>query len=168
MAKPKLERNGEGEVQETDQNAIVSDEPIVAPIVPDSPVPKTESPVKQVVFRSVDRELILHQKAATIDKSHGIPVHVPGTGVEFKDWFKRFDDTPANAVAIKWLRTHERNGVAFKEVPDLSAMVELPTINQMKELSIGELKELCVKNVVTISESDSKESIILALLQKVK
>jgi hypothetical protein len=164
MAKPILERNGESEVQETIQEATV--EKTVTPV---SPVTVTASPVKQVVFRSVDANLKLYQNAATIDKSQGIPTHVRSTGVEFKEHFKYFDDTPENAFVIKWTREHEMNGVRFFEVPDISNMTELPTIQQMKEMSISELKELCVKYVVTISDNDkeNKAAIILALMEKI-
>lgn len=168
MDRPQAKRNGKGEGQEMSQDATIQagvDAGLITS--PVSPAPKTESPVKQVVFKSVDFELVLHQRAGYMDKSKGIVTYVPGTGVQFKEGYVRFDDTPANAVTIKWLREHESNGVKFKEVPDLSNVVELPTITQMKDMSIGELKELCVKNVVTINESDSKEAIILALIQKV-
>ena len=161
MGRPKTERNGDGEEQEMSLDTTAE------AVASDSPVAETKVPVKQVVFRSIDKNLILHQSAASVDVLHGIPMYKPGTGVRFEDNFKRFDDIPENQVAIKWIRNHPMNNVKFKEVPDFSRMVELPTIAQMQDMSIAELKALCVQNVVTINETDSKDAIILALLKAV-
>jgi len=162
MAKPKLERNGEGEGQEVAQDIGVQQE---APV---SPEPATESPTKWVVFRSKDKELEMFQKAGFIDKSHGIATYNQSTGVQFVDYYFRVQDIPKHANTIKWLREHPSNGISFKEVPDLSNVVELPTIAQLKQMTIGELMELCAKNAVKVVDGAGKDTIILALVENVK
>ena len=168
MARPKLERSGDGEGQETIQEPGVQQEVLQEPEAPVSPVPTTESPTKWVVFRSKDKELELFQKAGYTDKSHGISTYTPSTGVQFVDFYLRVQDIPKHANTIKWLREHPSNGVSFKEVPDLSNVVELPTIAQLKQLTVGELKELCAKNSVKVEDGASRDTIILALIENVK
>ena len=168
MAKPKLERNGDGEGQETIQEPAVQQEVLQESAATESPAPATESPTKWVVFRSKDKELELFQKAGFIDKSHGIATYNQSTGVQFVDFNLRVQDIPKHALTIKWLREHPSNGVAFKEVPDMSNMIELPTIAQLKQMTIGELKELCVKNAVKVDGEASKDTVILALVENVK
>ena len=50
----------------------------------------------------------------------------------------------------------------------MSNMIELPTIAQLKQMTIGELKELCVKNAVKVADEASKDTVILALVENVK
>jgi len=175
MGRPKLERNGEGESREASKEIqdaqdinvgenSVDKTPVT--LVPTSPELKTKSPVKWVVFRSEDKELSLYQKAGFTDKSHGIAMYTPSTGIKFENYYCRFENNPQNDNAIKWMRNHPSYGISFREVPDLSSVVELPPIAQLKEMTIDELKEICVKNVVTVKAEDSKESIILALVEK--
>ena len=172
MAKPKLERNGDGEGQEMNQSDLEKN--IGANAIDildnksDSPAPATESPTKWIVFRSKDKELALFQKAGYMDKSHGIATYVQSTGVQFIDFYLRVQDIPKHANTIKWLREHPSNGTAFIEVPDLSNLVELPTIAQLRQMAIGELKELCAKYVVKVDGEASKDTIILALIENVK
>ncbi|MDD5523522.1 MAG: hypothetical protein PHI84_22115 [Kiritimatiellae bacterium] len=168
MAKPKLERNGDSEGQEMDQESTVMSETMQSPVVQDSPAPATESPTKWVVFRSHDKELALFQKAGFMDKSHGMVTYNPSVGVQFVDFYLRVQDIPKHADTIKWLRGHPSNGISFAEVPDLSNIVELPTIAQMKQMSIVELKELCAKNKVKVTDNASMDTIILALVENVK
>jgi len=162
MPKPILERNGESEVQEAKPEAPTK---VDAPV---SPVATTESPVKWVVFRSKDKELALFQKAGYTDKSHGTSDYIPSVGVQFNDFYLRIQDIPKYADIIKWLREHQSNGISFKEVPDLSNVVELPTIAQLKVMEVSELKELCAKNKVEVGGDASKDTIILALIENVK
>jgi hypothetical protein len=168
MAKPKLERNGDGDGQEMDQESTVTSETTQTPVVYDSPTPATESPTKWVVFRSHDKELALFQKAGFMDKSHGMVTYNPSVGVQFVDFYLRVQDIPKHADTIKWLRGHPSNGISFAEVPDLSNIVELPTIAQLKQMSIVELKELCAKNKVKVVDDASMDTIILALIENVK
>ena len=168
MAKPKLERNGDGEGQETIQDVAVQQEVLQESANPESPASATESPTKWVVFRSKDKELALFQKAGYMDKSHGIATYVQSTGVQFIDFYLRVQDIPQHANTIKWLREHPSNGTAFMEVPDLSNVVELPTIAQLRQMTIGELKELCAKYVVKVDGEASKDTVILALIENVK
>jgi len=168
MAKPKLERNGDGEGQETNQEVSVQQEVLQEPVAPVSPAPATESPTKLVVFRSKDKELALFQKAGYMDKSHGVATYNPSVGVQFVDFYLRVEDTPKQAPMIKWLRNHPSIGISFVEVPDLSNIIELPTIAQLKQMAIVELKELCAKNAVKVADEASKDTIILALIENVK
>ena len=168
MAKPKLERNGDGEGQETIQETAIQQEVLQESPVTESPAPATESPTKWVVFRSKDKELELFQKAGYMDKSHGIATYTPSTGVQFIDFYLRVQDIPKHALTIKWLREHPSNGIAFMEVPDMSNLVELPTIAQLKQMTIGELRELCAKYKVKVDGEASKDTVILALLENVK
>ena len=167
MAKPKLERNGDSDGQETNQEPTVLQEVMqkpVEPVAPVSPAPATESPTKWVVFRSHDKELALFQKAGYMDKSHGVATYNPSIGVQFVDYYLRVQDIPKHANTIKWLRGHPSNGISFAEVPDLSNIIELPTIAQLKQMSIVELRELCAKNKVKVEENAGMDTIILALL----
>lgn len=181
MARPKLERSGDGEGQEMSGDEVLQkavDSGLIkvgttfdAPkeeLTPSSPAPATESPTKWVVFRSKDRELELFQKAGYTDKSHGISTYTPSTGVQFVDFYLRVQDIPKHANTIKWLREHPSNGISFKEVPDLSNVVELPTIAQLKQMTVGELKELCAKNAVKVEDGAGRDTIILALVENVK
>jgi hypothetical protein len=161
MAKPILERNGESEVQEVELETSKKQDVTV------SPVATTESPDKWVVFRSKDKELALFQKAGYMDKSLGSANYIPSIGVQFIDFYFRIQDIPKYADMIKWLRGHPSNGISFKEVPDLNNVVELPTIAELKQMVISELKELCAKNKVEVDGDASKESIIIALLENV-
>jgi hypothetical protein len=166
MVRPKLERNGDGEGQEMSQDIAES---IDSPAIPSSPEPMPETPTKWVVFRSKDKELELFQKAGYMDKSHGIATYNPSTGVQFIDFYLRVQDIPKHAHTIKWLREHPSNGISFMEVPDLSNVLELPAIAQLRQMSIGELKELCAKYKVKVADGDvGKDTIILALIEKVK
>ena len=162
MAKPKLERNGDSEGQEVTQDIGVQQE---APV---SPAPATESPTKWVVFRSKDKELALFQKAGYMDKSHGVATYNPSLGVQFIDFYLRVQDIPKHENTIKWLRGHPSNGIAFLEVPDLSNVVELPPIAQLRQMTIGELKELCAKYTVKVDGEASKDTVILALVENAK
>lgn len=159
MAKPILERNGESDVEEVKLETPLK---VDAPV---SPATATESPVKWVVFRSKDKELALFQKAGYTDKSHGISTYTPSAGVQFVDFYLRIQDCPANEEIIKWVRNHPSNGISFKEVPDLSDMVELPSIAELKQMDIPVLRELCAKNKVEAEDNASKDAIILALLE---
>jgi hypothetical protein len=47
-------------------------------------------------------------------------------------------------------------------------VVELPTIAQLKQMTIGELMELCAKNAVKVVDGAGKDTIILALVENVK
>ena len=162
MGRPKLERNGDSEGQEMSE-AVVDD--IEAATVP-SPAPKAATPTKLVVFRSKDKELTLFQKAGFTDKSHGFATYIQSTGIKFDDYYLKLEDTPENAKTIAWVRRHPSCGFSYLEVPDLSNIVELPPIAQLKQMTINELKELCTKNEVKVKAEDSKESIILALVEK--
>jgi len=162
MGRPKLERSGDGEGQEMSQ--VVAEDSQLA--TPPSPEPQAESPTKWVVFRSKDKELTLFQKAGFTDKSHGIATYTPSTGIKFDDCYLKLEDISENAKTINWVRTHPSFGVSFIEVPDLSNIVKLPPIAQLKQMTGSELKELCLKNSVAVKEEYSKESIILALVEK--
>jgi hypothetical protein len=178
MGRPELKRSGVGQGPEVDQETvkqmgvdiglIKNDDPKIASAktASDSPAPATESPVKWVVFRSTDKELVLYDKAGYMDKSHGIATFVPSKGIPFQDYTFRIEDIPENANVIRWLRQHPSNGISFKEVPDLSNAVELPSIPQLKQMALDELKSLCVKNAVTVETNASREAIILALIEK--
>lgn len=168
MANPETGRSGYGKGQETIQKPSVQQGPLLKPLVPESPAPATESPTKWVVFRSKDKELTLFQKAGYMDKSHGISTYTPSVGVQFADFVLRIQDSPEHEETIKWVRTHPSNGIAFMEVPDMSNAVELPTIEQLKQMTIDELKEICAKNKVTVNEDAGKATIILALLEGAK
>lgn len=168
MANPETGRSGYGKGQETVQKPNIQQEPLLKDEVPESPAPATESPTKWVVFRSKDKELALYQKAGYMDKSHGVSTYTPSVGVQFTDFVLRVQDCPKHTETIKWIRDHPSNGVSFKEVPDMSNAVELPTIAQMKQMTIDELKAICAKNKVTVSEEAGRDTIILALLENVK
>jgi len=162
MAKPILERNGESDVQEVKLEAPLKEDASV------SPVTATESPVKWVVFRSKDKELALFQKAGYTDKSHGISTYTPSSGVQFVDFYLRIQDCSKNEEIIKWVRSHPSNGISFMEVPDLSNVVKLPSIAELKQMDIPILRELCAKNKVEVKDDASKDTIILALLENAK
>ena len=160
MARPKLNGTESGEVQETEQVVTAQAEPIA------SPEPKAESPVKQIVFMSVDKELVLYYKAGGNTKLPDGRIEItPTLKVQFLDFFYRIADIPANQFAIEWLRKHESNPHAFREVQDVSDMAELPTIEQMKRMPMPQLKELCRDKRVDVKDDESKETIILALIE---
>ncbi len=159
MAKPILERNGESDIQETISGTPVKQDVSVSPVV------ETESPVKWVVFRSKDKELALFLKAGYTEKSHGVSIYHPSVGVQFIDFYLRIQECSKNDEVIKWMRSHPANGISFKEIPDLSNVVELPAIAQMKQMEANELKELCAKNKVEVKDDATKDAIILALLE---
>ncbi len=168
MAKPILERNGESDVQEVKLEIPAKQDAPVNQNVSVSPAATTESPIKWVVFRSKDKELALFRKAGYMDKSLGTSNYIPSIGVQFIDFYFRIQDISKYADIIKWLREHPSNGISFQEVPDLSDAIELPTIAELKQMVVSELKELCVKYKVEIDGDASKDAIILALLEKVK
>ena len=134
---------------------------------------ETESPnavspnsPKQVVFRSTDKELVLVFKAGYMDKSHGEATYFPSIIEQFEDFFLRLDDTPANKKRIEKVRNHPSIGISFREVPDIREQDVLPSIAELKVMSLKELGELCGKRKVEISDDASKESIMLALIEK--
>lgn len=137
-------------------------EPEKSVISPDS-TPST--PAKQVVFRSVDKELTLYYRAGFTDKSHGIASYTPSVGVQFDDYHYRIDDTPENAKTIAWLRQHPSFGISFREVPDMNNVVELPAISELEQMTISELRGICHKNAVKHADDASKEALILALIK---
>ena len=121
---------------------------------------------KQVVFRSKDVELVLAFKAGYMDKSHGQSTYVPSEIESFEEYFLRIDDTPQNGARIERVREHDSNGISFREVPDFNDREDLPPIDELEVMSIKELKDLCGKRKVEVSEDASKESIMLALIKK--
>jgi len=181
MARPKLERNGVGDGQEMSlENAMQdgiaagiiapersgSDTAVAKPeVAQDSPAPVADAPVKQVMFRSVDKELALYYKAGFTDKSHGLASYTPSVGVKFEDYMFRIDDTKENAKTIAWLRGHPNFGITFREVPDMSNVIELPPIKELRQMTLDELKGLCSKYSVKHELDASKDSLILALLE---
>jgi len=169
MGRPRLERNGIGAEQETKGDIFVDSEvkTLTQETKPEIPSPDStaKAPVKQVVFRSIDRELVLYYKAGYTDKSHGISSYTPSVGVKFDDHYVRLDDTPENAKTIAWMRKHPNSDISFKEVPDMSNIVELPPIAELRTMTIHELKGLCSKNAVKHEEDASKDSLILALIE---
>jgi len=184
MARPRLDRNGVGDGQEPDltevDNAGVSegagsvfesfaaeipkDQPRLTP-TESSPAPAAESPVKQVIFWSVDKELVLYYRAGFLNKSMGSATYTSTIAVKFEDHYARFDETPENAKTIAWMRAHESNGFKFKEVPDMSNVVELPSIKELRQMTMDQLKGLCSKNAVKHEGDATKETLILALLE---
>lgn len=131
-----------------------------------SPVVDAKSPEKWVVFRSKDKELVLFHKAGYMDKSHGIATYTPTEGVKFQDHMVRILDVPENSDVLEWLRKHPSNGISFRKIPDMSNAVELPTISEMKLMTMDELVDLCEKNAVKVPGDAQKDSIILALIEK--
>ena len=163
MSKPKLDRNGEGVAQETSQAETAQVE------TTDSPALEAKAPVKQVVFMSVDKELCLYYKGTDLIKlPDGRMEYVPPRKAQFKEGFYPLADIPENQFAISWLRGHPSFNISFREVADMSNMVELPSIEQMRQMPVMQLKELCMKKEVKVGETDSKESIILALIENGK
>lgn len=129
---------------------------------PDSPA---NSP-KMVVFRSKDAELRLVKTAGYTDKSHGHSEYHPTTGVQFIDFMLRVEDTPKNKGILEWLRKHDSNGIAFRELPETIEKVELPAIAEMRIMSIRQLMDLCRERNVDVREDAGQDAIILALLEK--
>ena len=121
---------------------------------------------KQVVFRSKDVELVLAFKAGYMDKSHGQSTYVPSEVESFEEYFLRIDDIPENSKRIERVRKHDSNGISFREVPDFNDCEDLPPIDELEVMSIKELKDLCGKRKVEVSEDASKEAIMLALIKK--
>jgi len=121
---------------------------------------------KQVVFRSKDIELALVFKAGYMDKSHGQSNYVPSEIEVFEEYFLRIDATPENSKRIERIRKHDSNGISFREVPDFREREDLPPIDELEVMSIKELKDLCGKRKVAVSEEASKEAIMLALIKK--
>jgi len=121
---------------------------------------------KQVVFRSKDVELVLAFKAGYMDKSHGQSTYVPSEVESFEEYFLRIDETPGNRERIERVRKHDSNGISFREVPDFNDREDLPPIDELEVMSIKELKDLCGKRKVEVSEDASKEAIMLALIKK--
>ena len=75
MARPKLNGTETDEVQETSPVVTAQAE------APASPAPEAESPVKQIVFMSVDKELVLYYKA-------GEPKKLPDGRIEMGQTLK--------------------------------------------------------------------------------
>jgi len=164
MARPKLNGTESGEVQETEQVATAQSDITTA-----SPEPKAESPVKQIVFMSVDKELVLYYKTGGTTKLPDGRIEItPTLKVQFLDFFYRLADIPENQFAITWLRKHDSFGVSFMEVQDIANMVELPTIDEMRKLPMSQLKELCRLKEVKVKDNESREFVILALIEKGK
>jgi hypothetical protein len=163
MARPKLNGTETDEVQETSPVVTAQAE------APASPAPEAESPVKQIVFMSVDKELVLYYKAGEPKKLPDGRIEMGQTlKVQFLDFSYRIADIPANQFAIGWLRKHDSFGVSFMEVQDIDNMVELPSIEEMRKLPMAQLKELCRKKEVSVKDDASRESIILALIENGK
>jgi len=129
-------------------------------------VPVSQNSPKQVVFRSKDAELKLAFKAGYMDKSHGQSNYVPSEVESFEEYFLRIDETPENSKRIERVRKHDSNGISFREVPDFNDREDLPPIDELEAMSIKELKDLCGKRKVGVSEDASKEAIMLALIKK--
>jgi len=127
-------------------------------ISPDSP--------KQVVFRSTDKELVLVFKAGYMDKSHGEATYFPSIIEQFEEFFLRIDDIPTNKKRIEKVQNHPSIGISFREVPDIREQEALPSIVELKAMSLKELGELCGKRKVEVSDDASKETIMLALIEK--
>ena len=164
MGRPRLDRSGDVEAEERNVDPASAE---AKDVEPNSPKPATESPTKQVVFRSKDKGLRLEFKAPYVDKSHGIASYVPGLYAKFEDGFLRFDDTPKNAKAIALVRGHSRNGKVFKEVTDIVNAEILPAIGELEKMAIEDLMELANKRQLVIEKKASKESVILSLLKAV-
>ena len=129
-------------------------------------VPVSQNSPKQVVFRSKDSALVLAFKAGYMDKSHGQSNYVPSEIESFEEYFLRIDEIPANKERIERLRTHGSHGISFREVPDFNDREDLPPIDELEVMSIKELKDLCGKRKVEVSEDASKEAIMLTLIKK--
>jgi len=141
------DRNGE-KTLETESPEAVS---------PDSP--------KQVVFRSKDKELTLVFKAGYMDKSHGQANYNPSDLEAFEEYFLRIDDIPSNKKRIEKIRNHPQHGISFKEVPDMRNREDLPSIPELEAMSTDELRNLCGRRKVEITEDASREAIMLALIK---
>ena len=130
--------------------------------------PKAVSPdsPKQVVFRSTDKELVLVFKAGYTDKSHGEASYFPSITEQFEEFFLRIDDMTENRERIGKVRNHPSFGISFREVPDIREQEVLPSIAELKAMSLKELGELCGKRKVEVSDDASKETIMLALIEK--
>ena len=115
---------------------------------------------------SVDKELCLYYKTGGTTKlPDGRTEITPTLKAQFVDFFYRLADIPANQFAIEWLRKHESFNVSFREVSDMSTIVELPSIEEMRQIPMLQLKELCRKKEMSVKDDESRESIILALIE---